>query len=126
MTGDSPRRVLIADDDAGIRRLLTVTLRKEGYDTADACDGREALEAMRSGSVDLVLLDLMMPNVTGWDVLEQRDAAPALLKIPVIVITAARGDGIDNIPNDGMCALLTKPFELDTLHALVKACLNRT
>ena len=125
MTGESPKRVLIAEDDAGIRRLLAVALRQVGYATTDACDGREALDAMRSGGVDLVLLDLMMPNVTGWDVLEQRDAAPELLKIPVIVITAARGDDVNRISNDRLCALLTKPFELDKLQALVKACLLR-
>lgn len=123
---DARLRVLIADDDPSIRRMLAASLEKKGYRTADACDGGEALEAMRAGQADLVLLDLMMPRVTGWEVLAQRAAARELRSIPVIVITAERGDGLAKIPNDGICALLPKPFELETLHALVKACLDRT
>ena len=118
-------RILIADDDPSIRRMLAVSLRKDGYQTADACDGREALEAMRAGQADLVLLDLMMPGVTGWEVLTEREAAPELRKIPVIVITAERGDGVAKIRTDGACAVLLKPFELETLRALVKSCLAR-
>ena len=126
MTDDRRRRVLIADDDPSIRRMLAASLKREGYQTADACDGREALEAMGAGQTDLVLLDLMMPRVTGWEVLAKRAAAPELRKIPVIVITAERGAGVANIANDGLCALLAKPFELETLRALVKSCLGRT
>lgn len=125
MIDDRRQRVLIADDDPSIRRMLAVSLGKEGYRTADACDGHEALEAMRAGQADLVLLDLMMPKVTGWEVLTERAAAPELRKIPVIVITAQRGDGLAKISNDGICALLPKPFELATLRALVKSCLDR-
>lgn len=105
--------------------MLAVSLRKDGYQTADACDGGEALEAMRAGQADLVLLDLMMPTVTGWEVLTERAAVPELRKIPVIVITAERGDDVAKICNDATCALLPKPFELETLRALVKACLKR-
>lgn len=125
MIDDRRPRVLIADDDPSIRRMLALSLEKEGYRTADACDGSEALEAMRAGRADIVLLDLMMPKVTGWEVLTERAAAPELGKIPVIVITAERGDGLAKIANDGICALLAKPFELKTLQALVKSCLDR-
>lgn len=123
MTDDPCPRVLIADDDPGIRRLLAVSLEKEGYQTVSACDGREALDAMRDGHVDLLLLDLTMPKVTGWEVLTERAGAPELRNIPVIVITAERGDGVARIPDDGICALLSKPFDLETLQALVKSCL---
>ena len=67
----------------------------------------------------------MMPKVTGWEVLTERAAAPELRKIPVIVITAERGDGIAKISSAGICALLPKPFELAALQALVKSCLDR-
>ena len=124
MIDDCRQRILIADDDPSIRRMLALSLRRD-YRTADACDGSEALEAMRAGQADLVLLDLMMPNVTGWEVLAERAAAPELRKIPVIVITAERGDRLANIPDDALCALLVKPFELEALRALVKSCLGR-
>ena len=126
MTGDRTERILIVDDDPSIRRMLALSLEREGYRTAAACDGSEALEAMREGQADLVLLDLTMPKVTGWEVLAQRAAAPELRKIPVIVVTAERGDGVADLPDDGLCALLPKPFELDALRALVKSCLGRT
>ena len=125
MIGDRRQRVLIADDDPSIRRMLAASLKKNGYQTAAACDGGEALEAMRAGQADLVLLDLMMPKVTGWEVLTERAAAPELRKIPVIVITAEQGAGLAKISKDGICALLPKPFELETLQALVKSCLDR-
>ena len=123
---DDPRHcVLIVDDDASIRRMLALWLEKEGFRTEAACDGGEALVAMRAGHADLVLLDLMMPKVTGWEVLTQRAAAPELLKIPVIVITAARGEGVAMVFHDRLCALLHKPFELTTLGALVRDCFDR-
>ena len=125
MIDDRHQRVLIVDDDASIRRMLAVSLEREGYQTADACDGGEALDAMRGGQADLVLLDLMMPKVTGWEVLTERAAEPELRKIPVIVITAARGEGVANIPSDEICALLPKPFDLQRLRDLVKSCLGR-
>ena len=125
MSADHPQRVLIADDDPGIRRMLAVSLGNQGYRTADACDGGEALEAMRAGDADLVLLDLTMPRVTGWEVLTERAAAPELRAIPVIVITAERGAEVEELLNDGVCALLPKPFDLGTLRALVKSCLGQ-
>jgi CheY-like chemotaxis protein len=123
MSEDRRPRVLIADDDSSIRRMLVLSLKREGYQISEACDGSEALEAMRAGQ-DLVLLDLMMPKVSGWEVLSARAAAPVLRKIPVIVITAERGDGLARISADEICALLPKPFDLATLRALVKSCLD--
>jgi OmpR family response regulator RpaB len=124
MIDDRRQRVLIADDDPSIRRMLAVSLNQQGYRTADACDGREALDAMRAGQADLVLLDLMMPNVTGWEVLTERAAEPELRKIPVIVITAERSESVAKIPIDGT-SLLLKPFDLGTLRAMVKSSLAR-
>lgn len=66
MREDRRQRVLIADDDPSIRRMLALSLKRQGCRTVDACDGGEALAAMRAGQADFVLLDLMMPKVTGW------------------------------------------------------------
>lgn len=124
MIGRRHDRVLIAEDDASIRRMLTVSLRKQGYRTVEACDGFAALEVMRAGEVDLVVLDLMMPRVTGWQVLDERAADPKLRTIAVIVITAERGDGVTKLRDDEITALLPKPFGLDALYALVKSSLD--
>lgn len=120
MSDPAKDRVLIVDDDASIRRMLTVSLRRYGYRIAEACDGGEALDAMRAGKADLVLLDLMMPKVTGWQVLAERDGDPALRTIPVIVITAGRGEQVVAIVDDGITAVLPKPFSIEALEALVK------
>lgn len=105
--------------------MLAVSLRTHGYQTAEACNGEEALAAMRAGLTDLVLLDLMMPKITGFQVLVARAADPKLRKIPVIVVTAESGHGVTRIL-DGISALLPKPFNLDALQALVKTTLAAT
>ena len=122
----TPARILIADDDASIRRLLKMTLRYRGYQVIEARNGREALTEMRGGNPDLVLLDLMMPEVSGWDVLRERSGDPSLQRIPIIVITATNERnvtvGLLNAPFD---AVIAKPFDLDALVAIVSACLKR-
>lgn len=116
--------ILVVDDDPSIRKLIVTTLRRDGYSLSEAENGREALEAMQAGKEDLVLLDLMMPEVSGWDVLRIRKNDSELRRIPVIVITANHGPEVGDALASGICALLPKPFELTTLHALVKTCLS--
>jgi CheY-like chemotaxis protein len=71
---------------------------------------------MRSGNADLVVMDLMMPEVSGWDVLAQRNGDPALREIPVIIATAGnRSDVIASVAGQCVWAVLGKPFDLDTL-----------
>ena len=82
MIGDRRNRVLIVEDDPSIRRMLVVSLGREGYRTAEASNGREGLDVLRAGHVDLVVLDLMMPEVTGHQALAERAADPELRKIP--------------------------------------------
>lgn len=117
------RCVLVVDDDPAIRRMVRATLRRSGYDVCEARNGREALEEMRTGRSHLVVLDLMMPEVSGWDVLRIRATDETLRRIPVIVASANRGPEIAEAVKGGICALLPKPFELDTLRAVVESCL---
>ncbi len=124
MSEPCPNCILVVDDDPNIRRMLVVALEREGYRIHEATNGREALEIMRAGETELVVLDLMMPEVSGWDVLVKRAADPELQKIPVIVISANRGPEVTQVLQKGICALLPKPFELSALNALVKGCLS--
>ena len=123
MTDRGRGRVLIAEDDPSIRRMLTVSLGAQGYQTSEACNGEEALDAMRAGKADLVVLDLMMPKVTGLEVLSERADDPKLRRIPVIVVTAGRDDEVTKLL-DQTSALLPKPFSLDVLQALVRSSLE--
>ena len=110
------RCVLVVDDDSGIRLLLVTFLRCHGFRLLQACNGREALEKMRSGNADLVVMDLMMPEVSGWDVLAERNGDPSLRQIPVIIATAGnRSEVIASAGGKRVWAVLGKPFDLDTL-----------
>ncbi len=106
--------VLVVDDERDIREAVAAALRQEGYDVLDAPDGAEALRQLRAHHPAVVLLDLMMPGMNGWEFWEAREREPELRGIPVIVISAlGRVSGVD------AQAFLQKPFELDALLSAV-------
>lgn len=81
-------RIVVADDDADIRRLVTFVLRRRGYTVVEAADGDEALAAIRRERPDLVVLDVMMPGLTGPEVARAVAADPTLSATPVILLSA--------------------------------------
>jgi CheY-like chemotaxis protein len=106
--------VLVVEDDFAIRETLRELLEDEGYDVSWASNGREALELLAHRAPRVILLDLMMPVMDGWEfrVAQQKD--PALARIPVVVISAdhALDQKVAALAVDGW---LAKPFELDAL-----------
>src|SRR5437016_3033650 len=119
-------RVLVVDDDAAIRKMIMAALKREGdYQLLEAVNGREALDLMRGHHPDVVVLDLMMPVLSGWDVLHERQDDPRLRAIPVILISANRDPEIASAVDKGICAFLPKPFDIGALGALVKSCIVR-
>ena len=125
MPGVRTTRVLVVDDDAAIRRLIMAALKRDGYEFLEAPNGRDALELMRSERPQVVVLDLMMPLVSGWDVLQERLGDPVLSKIPVIIISANREPELAKAVDQGICAFLPKPFDISALSALVRACVGQ-
>jgi CheY-like chemotaxis protein len=115
--------VLVVDDDPNIRRMIVAALRREGYDFLEAPNGREALDTMRAEHPDVVVLDLMMPVLSGWDVLRERADDEELRSIPVIIISANRDPEVATAVAQGICAFLPKPFDIGALSALVKSCI---
>ena len=115
--------VLVVDDDANIRRMIVAALRRDGYAFMEAPNGREALDLMRGQHPDVVVLDLMMPVLSGWDVLRERQHDPELSRIPVIVVSANRDPDLAVAVHAGICAFLPKPFDIGALSALVKSCM---
>jgi two-component system, chemotaxis family, chemotaxis protein CheY len=115
--------VLVVDDDPSIRRMIIAALRREGYTFLEAPNGREALDLMRAEHPDVVVLDLMMPVLSGWDVLKERQTDPELSRIPVIVVSANRDPEVATAVNSGICAFLPKPFDISALSALVRSCI---
>jgi CheY-like chemotaxis protein len=110
--------VLLVEDDVGARDALSDILRDEGYAVATAGNGREALDYLeRQGTPCLILLDLVMPVMDGWEFRRRQLAAPALATIPVVVLTATAGEGV---PALAAIDILRKPVDFDALLARVE------
>jgi CheY-like chemotaxis protein len=117
--------VLVTDDDEDLRLLCQVQLEIGGFDVAQASNGREALELARAASPDLILLDLMMPVMDGWECLEQLKADPYLARIPVFIITGKnQNSDQEKAFSLGASAFIPKPFRGPALIAQIKAQLN--
>jgi DNA-binding response OmpR family regulator len=117
-------RILIVDDEPSIVRGLQDNLRFEGYETLTATSGQEGLARALGEAPDLVLLDVMMPTVSGWDVCRQLRQHG--VDVPVIMLTA-RGEEVDRVRGLELGAddYVTKPFSLRELLARVRAVLRR-
>ena len=122
-SADQSFTVLVVDDDPNIRKLIVVALKRDGYTFLEAPNGREALDLMRASRPDVVVLDLMMPVLSGWDVLRERADDDELRKIPVIVVSAKSVPEVATAVTSGICAFLPKPFDIGALSALVRSCI---
>jgi adenylate cyclase len=119
-------RVLVVDDDPLNRTILRRGLEREGHDVVTAADGVEALAALRADALDLVLLDIVMPNVDGFAVLEALKSDPALRDIPVIMISAVDDhESVIRCIEAGADDHLPKPFDPVLLRARISAGLAR-
>lgn len=113
-------RVMAVDDDHVIRGLLEVNLEMEGHEVITAVDGADALEKVRSEWPDLILLDVMMPNVNGWQVAEALKAEPETRNIPIVFLSARAMEADVRKGTDlGVQAYVTKPFDPIDLMELV-------
>ncbi|MBF0122141.1 MAG: response regulator [Candidatus Omnitrophica bacterium] len=105
-----PKKILIADDDKGFVRLLGVFLQKQGYEIVIAHDGAEALQKMQKMSPDLVLLDIVMPNVNGYAFVLEVKKLKDLAQVPIIVLTY-KEQLEDIFKLEGVKEYIVKPFE---------------
>jgi type IV pilus assembly protein PilB len=118
-------RVLVADDDPQMRRLIRGVLQRDGFEVVEAADGLDALEATQQGGVDLVILDLDMPRLDGLGVLEELRAQVRTACLPVIVLTAQHGETEEKALDLGAHDYLRKPVQTRSLVARVRAVLKR-
>ena len=117
-------RVLLVDDDRQTRLKLSRNLESEGYSVSVAQGGRQALDMLESESFDLIILDILMPEVDGFTVLSQVKATPALSEIPVVVISAVDDpDSIEKCRQLGAAEYLIKPVSAEHLNACVSSVL---
>ncbi|WP_438449218.1 response regulator transcription factor [Gorillibacterium sp. sgz5001074] len=117
-------KVLVVDDEWNMRNLLRIYLTRKGMEVKEATNGQEALEQLRNAAYDLILLDVMMPDMDGWEVcrkIREKDMTP-------ILMLTARTEVKDKVQGLGLGAddYLTKPFDPDELIARVYALLRRS
>ena len=123
--GSAPR-VLLVDDENAIRTICRVNLESDGLGVMEAADGREALERIREEQPGLVLLDVMMPDVNGWEVAESLAAAPETRDIPVVFLSArAAREDRQRAQQLGAVGYIVKPFDPLGLGAKVREVLAR-
>lgn len=119
---DGKGRILVVENEATIRELLQLILSAEGYDVMQASDGSEALGMTALQRPDLILLDIRMPDVDGYE-FARRYRGGVGPHAPIVVLTAAPTDKVaDQLE---ACAYLGKPFELDQLLEAVATCRDR-
>jgi CheY-like chemotaxis protein len=107
------RRILVVDDQAAIRRLLETGLTDAGAEVSTASDGAAALQVLETLEPELILLDLSMPALTGWDVLESLRASGRHARVPIILQTSADDfDSFERARRLGVAAFVSKPFRL--------------
>jgi len=118
--------VLIVEDEAPLVTLLRYNLEKEGFEVCSAGDGEEALVQIAERKPDILLLDWMLPHVSGIEVCRQIRRAPQTRALPVIMLTA-RGEELDRVRglNSGADDYITKPFSLRELTARLRAVIRR-
>ena len=120
----SKARVLLADDDAGLRRLMVTTLGRDRFDLLEAVDGPEALRVAQEQAPDLLLLDVNMPGLDGYEVCRRLKATPQTASIKVVILTGRGSDADRAQAQDvGADAYFSKPFSpvqlLDRVYALL-------
>jgi DNA-binding response OmpR family regulator len=126
MTSPRKPRVLIADDDLEILGLTRSLLRRRGFDVIEASDGDEAMRQLLENRPDLVILDVMMPGQSGWEVCRSIRDTESLKDIGVIMLTGV-GERLNEMtsPLYGADAFLDKPFEFAALDQLISEVLDK-
>ncbi|MEA2569123.1 MAG: two-component system, OmpR family, response regulator RpaA [Acidobacteriota bacterium] len=118
----SEKRILVVDDDDAIRALLFTILRRRGYAVDTARNGVEAVERLESCSYTLMLLDLMMPQMSGWEVLKHIDQVGTSRPTPVVIVLTAGNEPRDLNPAY-VAGTVRKPFDVELLVDTITACI---
>ena len=121
MSGDAKPVILIVDDDPDLAMIMKMILSHAGFEAHSVLSGQEALNWLGTRTPDLILLDLMMPVMNGWQLAEALRKDSALAKIPVLIMTAGRLPTADQLPG---YEIVRKPVELEQLLSLVRGYLT--
>lgn len=112
--------ILVIDDEPNILEDLCMLLELAGFTAVGAKSGREGLEAMQGNQFDLILCDISMPEMDGYELLEIVHGEPAYASIPFVFVTArASQDDVEQAMESGVAAYITKPFSVDDLFEII-------
>lgn len=123
---DTPRKIICIEDEPEMIDLVKLILSRYGYEVIGANGGRAGLEAIQTHKPDLILLDLMMPDMDGWEVYQQMKADDEMKNIPVVVVTA-KAQSIDKVLGLHIAKVddyITKPFGPDDLRKSIERILG--
>lgn len=123
MTTEQQQRVLIVDDNSDVRLLLVTALRQKSLIVDEAASGREAIEKLRTALYSVILLDLMMPDIDGFGVLEAIHGGLSAQPI-VLVVTGASRQLIDQLDSARIHGVVRKPFDPIEVASLVASCVD--
>jgi DNA-binding response OmpR family regulator len=121
MTSEQHRRVLVVDDEPEVRRILATALRQRGLTIDEAADGSEAVALLSENIYSVVVLDLLMPGVNGFAVLDAIDERDGQVPI-VLVVTGADRAMLDGLDSQKIHGIIKKPFDPHEVAAVVAAC----
>jgi two-component system response regulator VicR len=124
---DTPKKIVCIEDEPEMIDLVKLILSRYGFEVIGATGGRSGLEAIRKHKPDLVLLDLMMPDMDGWEVYQQMKADSEMKEIPVVVVTA-KAQSIDKVLGLHIAKVddyITKPFGPDDLRNSIERVLGQ-
>jgi CheY-like chemotaxis protein len=120
-----PKKILVVDDEPDIVAMITSRLEPLGYDIVSANDGKDALEKARTAKPDLVILDLMLPKLNGYEVCHALGSDPQHRDTPVVMLTASgQVDDIKKGMECGAVAYITKPFKPEVLLGVIQGLLG--
>ncbi len=119
------KKILAVDDETDVLLVIKTALLSEGFEVASATNGQEALDKIPSEQPDLIILDVMMPGMTGFEVLERMKADPSMASIPVIMLTGlSERTKIKEALESGTDYYIVKPFDFHDLMSKVNDALN--
>jgi len=119
------KRILVVEDDADNRRIVVKVLTVEGYEVLEATDGRSALATARKEHPDLIIMDLAMPGLDGWQAASQLKSDPKVADIPIIALTAFAMRGDEEKAREAGCdGYLSKPCRPQTIREVVRRYLR--
>lgn len=119
-----PTKILVADDDQSIRQLLGTVIRREGFEVDSVPDGADAIELLKKNDYAVILLDLMMPRVDGFGVIEYLKHHHQRFKPIVLLISAYADQRFKKVDPNVVAGVIRKPFEISELGSMIRLCVR--